>query len=81
MVERRADQAHFLSSGAAQLTPRGLVVDRGKEAVASDQFFLGGGFKVGKALLHDRWRPMRVAVLSQITAPQGMATDELISAS
>ena len=79
--ERRAWPAHFLSGGAEQHAPRGLAVEHGLDAVASDRLFLGGGFKVGKALLHDRWRPGRVVILSQMNAPQGMAADELINAS
>ena len=79
--ERRAWPAHFLSGGAEQHAPRGLAVEHGQDALASDRLFHGGGYKVGKALLHDRWRPGRVVILSQMNAPQGMAADELINAS
>ncbi|WP_223149421.1 hypothetical protein, partial [Pseudoduganella aquatica] len=41
----------------------------------------GSIFKVGKALLHGRWRTVGVPLLSQVGLPQGTASDELISAS
>jgi hypothetical protein len=79
---RTASLASAFSVGRCRATcPKGGAVEHGQDALASDRLFLGGGYKVGKALLHDRWRPGRVVILSQMNAPQGMAADELINAS
>jgi hypothetical protein len=55
-----------------RLASRRYAIDLSEKTVAPREFFLDRVFEVAEALLHDRWRAMGVALLSQVAAPAGI---------